>query len=148
MPVELRPRRIRLVCWVVAPVIVVLFTAMSFGLRGSTGDGFGQFRAGDQGAMIGLGVLTAGGILLLARPRVRADAERVRVRNVLGGYDLPWSVVRGVRFDRHSPCAVLDLHDDETVSVQALQAVDKEHAVAGVQALRRLHAAATGVPTS
>jgi hypothetical protein len=92
--------------------------------------------------MIGLGVLIALGILAFCRPRVVADAEHIRIRNVIGGYDLPWGVVRRVRFDRHSPWATLELYDDETVSVHALQAADKEYAVEGVRALRALHAAA------
>jgi hypothetical protein len=146
MPVEFRPRRVRVVAISAAAVIVVLFTALSFGLKGTTGDGLGQFRAGDQFAMIGLGILGGLGALWFARPRVAADAAGVRVRNVIGGYDLPWAVVRAVRFDRHSPWAVLELQDDETVPVHALQAVDKEYAVTGVRALRALHAAAVGTP--
>jgi hypothetical protein len=51
-------------------------------------------------------------------------------------------VVRAVRFDRNSAWAMLELHDDETVAVHALQAVDKEYAVDGVRALRALHTAA------
>jgi hypothetical protein len=140
--VDCRPHRIR---WVAAPAavaVVVLFTALSFGLHGSTGDGFGQFQRGDQLAMIGLGVLIALGILAFLRPRVVADAEHIRIRNVVGGYDLPWSVVRAVRFDRNSPWAQLELHDDEQVSVHALQAVDKDYAVEGVRRLRALHSAA------
>jgi len=128
--------------------IVVVFTVLSFGLKGSTGDGYGQFQTGDQAAMIGLGVLAALGVLVFTRPRVRADAAGIRIRNVIGGYDLPWAVVRAVRFDRHSPWASLDLHDDETVPVHALQATDKEYAVGGVRALRALHAAAVGTPTA
>jgi hypothetical protein len=146
--VQFRPRRIRVVAAVVAAVLVVMFTALSFGLKGSTGDGYGQFRPGDQGAMIGLGVLAALGVLAFTRPRVVADAAGVRVRNVIGGYELPWSVVRAIRFDRHSPWAMLELHDDETVPVHALQATDKEYAVDGIRALRALHAAAVGSPTS
>jgi hypothetical protein len=142
MPVVLRPRRIRIICWVTAPLIVVLFTAISFSLRGSTGDGFGQFRAGDQGAMIGLGLLCALGILALTRPKATADADGIRIRNIVGGYDLPWQVVRAVRFDQHSPCLVLELQDDDTVQVQAVQAADKELAVEGARAVRALHAAA------
>jgi hypothetical protein len=69
--------------------------------------------------------------------------DRIQVRNVIGTFDLPWAVVRAVRFDRNSPWAVLELHDDETVSVHALQAADKNYAVEGVRALRALHAAAT-----
>jgi hypothetical protein len=144
--VQFRPRRIRVVAGVAAAVILVLFTALSFGLKGSTGAGYGQFRAGDQLAMIGLGVLGALGALLFTRPRVSADAEGVRIRNVVGGYELPWSVVRAVRFDRNSAWASLDLHDDETVPVHALQAADRDYAVAGVRALRALHSAAVGTP--
>ena len=142
--VEFRPKRVRLVAALAAAAILISFTALSFGLKGSTGEGYGQFRAGDQFAMVGLGVLGALGALMFTRPRVRADAAGIRIRNVLGGYDLPWSVVRAVRFDRSSAWASLDLHDDETVPVHALQAADKEYAVAGVRALRALHAAAVG----
>jgi hypothetical protein len=92
--------------------------------------------------MIGLGVLIALGILAFLRPRVVADAEHIRIRNVVGGYDLPWSAVRAVRFDRNSPWAMLEMNDDDTVSIHALQAADKEYAVEGVRALRALHSAA------
>jgi len=47
-----------------------------------------------------------------------------------------------VRFDRNSPWAQLELHDDEQVSIHALQAVDKDYAVEGVRKLRALHSAA------
>jgi len=92
--------------------------------------------------MIGLGVLIGLGILAFCRPRVVADDEGVHVRNVIGGYDVPWKVVRAVRFDRNSPWAQLELLDDEQVSIHALQAVDKDYAVDGVRALRALHSAA------
>ena len=136
--VVFRPRRIRWVAGVSAAAVIILFTVLSFGLHGATGDNMGQFQRGDQTAMIGLG------ILMLTRPRVTADADGVRVRNVVGGYDLPWSVVRAVRFDRHSAWAMLELHDDEQVSVHALQAADKDYAVEGVRALRALHSTAVG----
>ena len=140
--VSFRPRRIRWVAGVAAATVVVLFTVLSFGLHGTTGEGMGQYARGDQSAMIGLGVLIGAGILAFTRPRVRADAERIQIRNVVGGFDLPWSAVRAVRFDRSSPWATLELHNDETVSVHALQAADKDYAVDGVRALRALHAAA------
>jgi hypothetical protein len=144
--VEYRPKRIRWVAGIAALFVVVLFTAVSFGLHGSAGfDNSGRFERGDQTAMIGLGVLIALGILAFTRPRVRADANGIRIRNVVGGYDLPWSVVRAVRFDRSSPWATLELHDDDTVSVHALQAADREYAVDGVRTLRALHRAAAGV---
>jgi hypothetical protein len=140
--VTYRPKKIRWVAGIAAAGVVVLFTAISFGLHGSKGfDNSGQFERGDQTAMIGLGVLIALGILAFCRPRVSADSQGVRVRNVVGGYDLPWNVVRAVRFDRNSPWAQLELFDDEQVSIRALQAVDKDYAVDGVRALRALHTA-------
>lgn len=141
--VEFRPKRIRWVAGISAAAVVILFTALSFGLHGSTGDNYGSFQRGDQSAMIGLGVLAALGILVFTRPRVWADAEHVRVRNVVGNFDLPWSAVRAVRFDRNSAWAMLELHDDDTVPVHALQATDKDYAVEGVRSLRALHSAAT-----
>ena len=137
-----RPKRIRWVAGIAAVAVVVLFTVASFGLRGSAGfENSGRFERGDQAAMIGLGVLVALGILALTRPRVSADADGIKIRNVVGGYELPWSVVRAVRFDRHSAWASLELYDDEQVSLHALQAADKEYAVDGVRALRALHSA-------
>ncbi|WP_412751686.1 PH domain-containing protein [Krasilnikovia sp. M28-CT-15] len=146
-PVVYRPRRVRWVAGAAAAAVVILFTVLSFSLHGATGDGFGHFERGDQTAMIGLGVLIGLGILAFTRPRVSADAAGVRVRNVVGGYELPWSVVRAVRFDRNSPWATLELHDDETISVHALQAADREYAVEGVRTLRTLLQAASDAQT-
>jgi hypothetical protein len=136
--VVFRPRRVRWVAGSIAAAVAVLFTVLSFGLKGSTGDGFGQFERGDQAAMIGLGVLIALGVLAFTRPKATADADGIKIRNVVGGYELPWSVVRAVRFDRNAAWASLELLDDDTVPVHALQAADKEYAVDGVRTLRAL----------
>ena len=59
-----RPKRIRWVAGACALAVVVLFTAISFSLKGSSGfDNSGTFERGDQTAMIGLGILIALGIL-------------------------------------------------------------------------------------
>ncbi|SCL46669.1 PH domain-containing protein [Micromonospora citrea] len=137
--ISLRPRRIRVVCWASAAVLVVVFSLVATSLTGATGNGYGSFQRGDQIAMVGLGVFGALGFLLFTRPRVEADVRGVRVRNVIGSYELPWEVVRGVRFDRGAPWASLELHDDDLLPMVALQAADKERAVEGVRALRRLH---------
>jgi hypothetical protein len=138
-----QPKRIRWVAGIGAVAVIALFTAISFGLHGSAGfEDSGTFQRGDQGAMIGLGVLIGLGFLAFTRPRVWADADGIKIRNVVGGYDLPWSVVRAVRFDRSAAWATLELQDDDVVSVHALQAVDKDYAVDGVRALRALHSAA------
>ncbi|NYF58472.1 PH domain-containing protein [Micromonospora purpureochromogenes] len=139
--IRLKPRRIRVVCWASAAALLVVFSLVATSLTGRTGDGYGTFQRGDQLAMVGLGFFGALAILLFTRPRVEADARGVRVRNVIGSYELPWEVVRGVRFDRGAPWASLELHDDDVLPMVALQAADKEIAVEGVRALRRLHQA-------
>jgi hypothetical protein len=136
--VRVRPHRIRLVCWVAAVLVVIVFTAIGTSLRGPIADGAAAFQPGDQWAMTGLGVLGALGILTLTRPRVVADVNGVRIRNVIGGYQLPWEVVRAVRFERGAPWATLELQDDDVVAVMAVQAADKERAVVAVRELRAL----------
>jgi hypothetical protein len=138
---RVRPHRIRLVCWVAAALVVIVFTAIGTSLRGPIADGAATFQAGDQWAMIGLGVLGALGVLALTRPRVVADTERIKIRNVIGGYELPWDVVRAVQFERGAPWATLELQDDDVVAVMAVQAADKERAVVAVRELRALLAA-------
>jgi hypothetical protein len=136
---QLRPRRTRRVCWSLAAFIVVLFTTLSFFLHGSTGDqDSATFQRSDQYAMVVLGVLIAAGIMLFARPTVSADERSVHVRNIIGKVDVPWEIVRAVRFNRGSPWASLELEDDDLISILALQAVDKQYAVDGVRALRAL----------
>ena len=139
--VRLRPHRARIVAWPAAGALVLVFTLVGTSLRGPIGEGTAVFQTGDQFAMIVLGVLGALGVLLFTRPRVEADARGVRVRNVIGSYDLPWELVRAVRFDHGASWASLELFDDDQVPMIAVQAVDKERAVAGVRALRELHRA-------
>jgi len=149
--VTFRPQRARKVAIIAAAAVVIVFTAVSFGLTGSTGEGQAVFQRGDQTAMIGLGLAFAAGILLFLRPRVDADATGIRIRNVIGSYDLPWEVVRAIRFERGVSFAGAELQDDELVTIIALQIVDKEYALAGVRALRDLlaaHQAATATAES
>ncbi|WP_238412981.1 PH domain-containing protein [Saccharothrix deserti] len=139
--VEFRPKKIRLVAGVSAVFLVAVFTVVGL-LLGDTPTGV-IFRTSDQIAMICLGVLLACGVLLLTRPRVRADAEGVEVRNVVTAHRFAWADVLHVSFPDGASWARLELPDDEYVSIMAVQAVDRDHAVAAVRALRELHRAAT-----
>jgi hypothetical protein len=137
-----RPRKMRLLVFVFAPIIVVVFTLISFSLHGTINNQGAVFETADHWAMIILGVVAALVSLIFARPSVRADAEGIRVQNLLGSYELPWSIVRAVRFNRGSSWVTLDLHDDDVLAVLAVQATDKEYAVDVVRRLRALLAAA------
>ena len=136
-PVVARPRRLTRVCWAVAALVVVVFGLLAVALgRGPAGDA--QFRLADQIAFFCLGLLVAGAALLFTRSRVEGTSDGVRVRNPVSTKDVPWQVVRAVRLDEGAPWAVLELHDDETVQLLAVQANDGDRAVDTVLALRAL----------
>ncbi|GAA1173900.1 hypothetical protein GCM10009608_07690 [Pseudonocardia alaniniphila] len=138
--VVVRPRKVMIAAWVGAVAVLVLFTVVAVLLRGSETGVY--FRLADQVALVVLGLLIAGGVLLLARPRVRADAEGIEVRNILTTQRLSWQVVRRVAFPDGASWARLDLPDDEYLPVLAIQAVDGYRAVEGIARLRALHSAA------
>ncbi|MBA3488404.1 MAG: PH domain-containing protein [Longispora sp.] len=139
--VSARPRRATIVCWIAAVALVTVFTLVAVGLRGQR-EGVAVFGVGDQIAMIILGLLGGAAILWFTRPSVEADRSGIRVRNLMGSYDLPWGVVQGIRFDRGDSWAILELADDEVLAVLALQSADKERTVQAVRGLRDLHSAA------
>jgi hypothetical protein len=143
-PVSAVPRRLRISCACAAVVIVAVMTVVAVLLKSSR-TGVVAFQTADQVAMVGLGLAFAAGVLFVARPRVDADAAGVRVRNIVGTYQLPWTLVQAVGFDRHSPWATLVLTNGEEVAVLAVQAADGERAVAAVEGLRALRAAGAPV---
>ena len=140
--VVVRPRKVLILAWVGAVVVVVLFAVIALLLRNAPTGVY--FRLADQVAMVILGLLIAGGVLLLARPRVRADADGIEVRNILVTRHLPWEVVERVAFPDAASWARLDLPDDEYLPVMAIQAVDGARAVEAIRKVRALHAAARG----
>jgi hypothetical protein len=135
---EARPRKARRVAVASALVLVVVFTVVGVLLR-RTPTGV-YFQLSDQVAMVLLGLLLAGVALLFARPRVRAGADGVEVRNLLGSRTLPWELVLRVSFPDGAPWARLELPDDEYIAVMAIQSADGRHAVQAIRALRALHA--------
>ena len=137
MTVTSRPVKLTRVCWGVAALVMVVFTVVAIALAGGP-EGDAQFRLPDQIAMVLLGALISCGVLSLTRARVVADAEGVRVRNVVGERLFPWQVVRAVRLDDGASWASLDLQDDDTVGLLAVQTNDGDRAVEVVLALRRL----------
>ncbi|MEX5720353.1 PH domain-containing protein [Geodermatophilus maliterrae] len=134
------PRRLRLLCALVAAVVVAVMAVVA-ALLPSSSTGVVAFGLADQVAVLGLGLFVGAGILLLGRARLDADAAGVRVRNVLGRHELPWDVVRSVRFDRSARWASLELTNGDEVAVVAVQAADGERAADAVEGLRALLAA-------
>jgi hypothetical protein len=94
------------------------------------------FQTADQVAIALLGIIIAGAVLLLARPRLRAGAAGLSVRNLFGYRLVPWPDVVGVSFPDGARWARVDLADDEYIPLMAIQAVDKDRAVAAMDAVR------------
>ncbi len=133
-----RPRRIAIYAAIGAAAVVIVgevFVALK--LRSS--DTGVIFRTSDALAMAGLGLLFAGGLMLTARPRLRADAAGLRVRNIVGERFVPWPVVERIAFPEGAVWAQLELADDEVMSVMAIQSMDKERAVVALHEVRALH---------
>lgn len=138
--IVIRARLSRLGAFVVAAGIVVLFVVAGI-IQTASGTGV-YFRAADQISIIVIGLVLAGAVLLAARPRVRADAEGIEVRNAFGTRTLPWTAVARVAFPDGAPWARLELPFDEYHPVLAIQAIDGQRAVEAIRRLRALHAAA------
>ena len=135
--VVVRPRRLTLVARATAALVATFFAVVAVALLRAP-EGEASFRLPDSIAMILLGLALAGAILLLTRARVVADSAGIRVRNLVGETVLPWAVVAAVHMDDSSPWASLDLLDDDTVALFAVQANDGELAQRAVRDLRAL----------
>jgi cytochrome c biogenesis protein CcdA len=122
-------------------VVLAVMVVVAAGLKETTNTVV-TYRTSDQFAIVGLGLVIAAGLVFLGRSRADADAGGVRVRNVVVHHELPWQAVRAVRFERKSAWASLVLENGDEVSLLAVQAVDKEHAVRAVEGLRALRTAA------
>jgi hypothetical protein len=138
--VEARPVKAGRIANVTALVVLVIFVVVAIVMpHANAGATFGWK---DQLFTGILGLIIAGGIHLPARPRLRADAQAVRMRSYLGNWrTIPWDVVVAVEFPRNVRFARLVLPGDESFALYAVQRFDGERAVETMQGLRRLFAA-------
>lgn len=132
-----RPRRLLVACRAVSIVVLAVFAVLAYLLPAGSAGGE-QFALADQIAFFVIGVLLSAVVLRFTRVRVVADEHGVVVRNYVGEKAVPWQVVAGVRLDDGSPWASLELHDDDTIALLAVQANDGARAVDAVVALRQL----------
>jgi hypothetical protein len=133
-----RPRRIRIYAIVAATVVVVAMIVVGLLLQHSD-DGV-NFGVADQVGLIGIGLLLGAAILAMARPRLEVTADGLWVRNVIGERFFAWNLVYRIAFPEGANWAQLTLPDDESHPVMAVQALDKQRAVASLKAARALHA--------
>lgn len=135
---EIKPRRVKIVAWLLAAMIVVAFAILGALLR-ITETGV-YFRVWDQVSVALIGVLIAMAFLLFTRPRLRAGAEGVAVRNLFGEKIVDWDLVEELTFPEGAAWARLELPDDEYTPVLAIQIYDRMQAVDAVRHFRAIHA--------
>lgn len=134
--VTIRPRTLTIGACVVAVLIALAGIGAAIPLKHSTTGAY--FRTADQVAIAGLAFVIAGGILLLTRPRVKVGPRGLLVRNLLQDKLVPWSDVVDITFPRGKRWARIDLDYDEYCPIVAIQAVDRERAVAAMDSVRAL----------
>jgi peptidoglycan/LPS O-acetylase OafA/YrhL len=134
--VRARPERLRRWSALVAGALVLISVVVTLvSSRASNGERFG---AADRIALFGIGLLLAVAVLQLRRPTLVADRRGLRVRNLGGARVVPWQLVRAVSVPGRALWAQLDLVEDETVPLLAVQVADGARTVATVRALRDL----------
>ena len=144
-----RPRR--LVIWsCVAAVVVLLIHAIfaylltksAFVIFGHTftfGDnGVRNVGSADQWAIMLIGVVVTGGILLLTRPRLRVGPSGVAVRNLIGERLFGWDEIVGITYPERGSSAWLEFPMDEHVPILAIRVGDGESAIAAMERAREL----------
>lgn len=134
--VEIHPRRVKYFVVIAAVLIAAIHIAVSFLITiGSSGV---VFRPIDQVAIVVIGLVIAGVVLLFGRPRLRVGAAGMSVRNLFGDRLVPWSIVQGVSFPANARWARIELPHDEYIPLMAIQAIDDERAVAAMDSVREL----------
>jgi len=132
-----RPGKTTRAAIIAAAVVFVVFLIVAIVMPHANAGA--HFSWKDQVSTGVLGVILAGFILVLTRPRLRADASGVHIRNHWGPYKtIPWDVIVGVEFPKGRRFARLVLPADETIALLAVQRADREHAVAVMRDLREL----------
>jgi hypothetical protein len=138
--VRARSRVLSRVGYVSAIVVFLGFIAIAQVMRQDNAGA--HFVEADQVGAGVVGLMLAGMCLMATRPRLRADAEAIRLRSFLGGWRVvPWDVVVRVEFPRRVQFARLVLPGDELLVIYAIARVDKQRAVVAMRQLRALFAA-------
>jgi hypothetical protein len=132
-----RPIKAARIAFISAGVVFVVFLVVAVVMPHANAGA--HFSWKDQVSTGVIGVVLAGLILVFTRPRMRADADGVHIRNHWGPYKtIPWDVIVAVEFPKGRRFARLVLPADETIALFAVQRADRERSVAVMRDLREL----------
>lgn len=144
LPLTWAPRRNRAVLYPVSALLVVVFVSIAVALPAS-------WQPNDRILLVCTGLVFAGVGLMLARPRVSADADGVTVVNFVRTRRLHWAEIVRVNLRQGDPWATLDLADGTSLAAMGIQlGAGREQAVRAARGLRDLAEAhgATAEPTA
>ncbi|MBV7280940.1 MULTISPECIES: PH domain-containing protein [Corynebacterium] len=129
-------RMLRVISWASMAVVLAVHIFMAFVV--AVGDTGAAVTPIDQWAFVGIGLVFVWLCWGIRRPRVRANADGVEVRNFIGTRFYPWQLIYGLSFPKKSPAARLELPDFEFVPMWAFFARDGEQVVRAVTDFREL----------
>lgn len=132
-----KPRK--LIFWSIVTAVLFAATFIVTGVLLKQSEAGTIFTLADQIGIGGVGLILAAGALMFTRPRVWANSRRVKVRNVFTTKVVPWGVVRDVGVSQGSAWGILNLQDDDRISMLGLQVADGQRAVDAMKRLRELH---------
>lgn len=135
LPHTFRPFGVRMAVYVFGGLLVLVTAVIWFTFPGDIRDKFTTFQRGTV-VVLGLGFLAIG--WGLARCRVEARADGLKVVNGYRARRLEWSEVVAVSMKPGNPWAVLDLSDGTTAQALGIQASDGARARRQVLELRRM----------
>ncbi|MGL4304982.1 MAG: PH domain-containing protein [Mycobacteriaceae bacterium] len=133
----IRSRKSSRYALVLAGVVLVLHIVAAVVLRTSaTGV---NFRIFDQLALVAIGIVISGALLLMTRPVVKVKEQGVLVRNIFGHRFIIWDHIMDISFPDGKPWARVELPQDEYIALMAIQANDKDYAAQALAELRSLY---------
>ncbi|MBB6121472.1 PH domain-containing protein [Nocardiopsis algeriensis] len=126
-----RPRAMRWVAYGLALLIVATLAVLAALLPEN-------WSATDRVMLVGMGLLIAAGLHLMARPRLVAGEDSVTVVNSIRTHVLSWAEIVDIRMPVGEPWPSVDLSDGTTLAVMGIQSADGETARRGVEEFRDL----------
>ncbi len=130
-PATWRPRRARIIPYVLAVVVVLGMVALAVAMPS-------PWALGDRLGLVAMGLFVAGGLHMLARCKVVADDDGLTLVNGLRTHEYEWAEILGVSMGEGAPWPTFDLADGSTVVAMGIQSSDGESAHRAVAELADL----------
>lgn len=131
LPRTWRPRTTRVVAYGLGLVIVGTMAVLAVIMPMEWG-------ALDRVLLVGLGLAFAGGLHVMARPKLVATEKNVFVVNGIRTHVLSWAEVLDIQMPEGEPWPCVDLSDGTSLPVMGIQSTDGALAHRGVEEFREL----------